>query len=364
MVYELAFFMLSVSAYLIFQNRVKNKRKSKIASIFLFLIIIAYLFVYLTFSQKTLGHYTGTTISLNFINIFLACIIEAFGSFPLSYGAYLASSKLNFSTWLVWGGYTFFLVMLFVLVTSPQNTLKQLFIKHKNAIIYGILIWFSAAVSISFSSRYQDELTPGLSYAVVYMQNFGFAILVFPFINLKYFIPRLSIIVVVILTFIMNSLIIYEDIKVDGAKLVMFKTISNKEIVDKYKFDYTIFNEKIFQSDDIYNKHYRMNFGNPLFLKMVDISKGNLPFDANIGMVLASVDVYKKSYSIIGRFNRLSFCLEDGALMTLSFSRSQELAKLFASGPIITYRLNGEVLYGFHIKGPILIPDKLVGSFR
>lgn len=364
MTYELALFMLPVSGYLIVQNWRPNKKKAKIALLFLVVIVVAYLVVYFILFQNTVGTYTGTTIILNLGNIFTCFIFEASGSLPLSYAAYLASYKLAFPSVLVWSAYIFSIGVIFALLIRYQKGLNQSFQRNKNAIIYGILIWFSAAASISLSSRYQEEILPGLSYAVVYMQNFGFAVIVFSLIDFKYILSRLFLVVVVILTFIMNVFIILENIKVDNAKRMTLKMISNGEIRSKYKFDYTVFNEKVFYTDDIFNKYFKINLGKPVYLKIAEISKTSLPPSSNIGLVVASVDIYKHSYVLIGRFNKSTFSIDDGTLITPSLSSAQRLAKQYSSGKLRTFKQNGETLYGFNIHAPVPIPYKLVGAYR
>jgi len=364
MTYELAFFNLSVSAYLIFKNRFKNREKALIALTFLICISVLYVLIYILTSEKTLGNYGGTSVNFNIKNIFSTFIIEAFGSTPLSYGGYLASSWLKIPSWIVWVGYALFLIIFLVSTVAPYGVLKQLSIKNRESIIYGMLIWFSSSISIAFSSRYQSELTPGLAYAVIYIQNFGFALTIFSLVNLENFFSRFCIIIVVFLVFIMNSLLIYQGIKVDGSKLMMLKIISNKEIVGKYKFSYTVFNEKIFESDEFHNKIFSQNFGRAIFVGAKNISQEILPINANIGIALAELENYRVAYAIIGRFNASSRCVEDGTLLSSSLIRANELAKQYASGPVITYSQDGEFLYGFHMSRPILVPDELVGSFR
>ena len=364
MTYELAFFLLLVPVYLIIKNIIKNKKKALIALTFLLCISVSYVLIYVFNSEKTLGSYTGTSINFNIINIFSTFVIEALGSMPLSYGAYLASSWLKIPVWIAWGGYALFLIIFLVSIVAPYGELKQSFIKNRDSITFGMLLWFSSAVSIAFSSRYQSELTLGLAYAVVYIQNFGFALAIFPLVNLKTFISKFCILFVVVLVFIMNCLIIYQGIKVDGSKLMMLKIISNKEIVDNYKFDYTVLNEKIFQSDEFHNKIFQDNFGRAIFVSTKNAFKGDFPINANIGIVFAELENYRSAYAIIGRFNASTSYVEDGTLLSPSLNRTKELAKQYPSEPIIKYFQDGELLYGFRISRQILVPDELVGSFR
>lgn len=365
MTYELGFFLLPVTAYVIFQRRGMNKRQCQIAAITGIALAVVYVAVYIVISRPTLGSYSGTTLRLRPSAVLSTFSLEAFGSFPLSYAAYLATIWKGIPPLIGWGLYVATAVVALTLLLPPARSLKGLAWDRKNLVIIGVLIWFSAAASIAFSARYQEELTPGLAYAVVYVQNFGFALMATVVIDFKRAAARAVLGSLLVVNFIVNALVISEGRKIDGAKVITANLISNRAITGEYRFDMFLLNEKVFYSLQEHGTIAGPRLGRPVALPLADIlRKTEWPRDSTVGIVVAEVERYGNTYAIIGRLNVMLRTLEDGTLMSPSGARAKDLATYYSSGPVQRFKGAGEPLFGFRLSHSIALPGGLIGRFR
>ncbi len=365
MTYELGFFMLSVTAYVIFRQRSIRKRQCQVAAVTGMILVVVYISVYLAISKPTLGSYSGTTMHIRPGAVVSTFIVQTFGSLPGSYAAYLAAEWKGIPPLIGWSLYVVVAVVGLTLLLMPFSSLKERVSGRRDVLITGVLIWVSAAGSIALSARYQDELTPGLAYAVVYMQNFGFALVAAVFINFNGLVARAIVGSLLVVNFIVNGLVLKEGRKIDGAKVITAELVSNHTITGTYRFDVFLLNEKVFYSLPQHSIIAGPHLGRPVAMPLKEIvQRTEWPSDSVVGIVVAEVERYAKTYAIIGRLNVKLRRLEEGTLVSPSSARAAELATLYSSGPVQRYGRLDEPAFGFRLSHSIQLPSGLIGHFR
>lgn len=362
LMYELAIFLVPLTIIAIGTNYKKKFPQVLRCLVTLTLALAIYFAIVLYLRHHSTESYSGTRISLDFWPILRTTLFEAMGSMPLSYGAYLASVKLGMSALNIWGSYLVWLIFFIALITLKVNCLTKVFLSRK--FLYGICIWFLSSVSIAFSGRYQQEILPGLTYLVVYLQNFGFALCLFSIINWHSRISKTIIIGTVLATFGMNLLIINEGLKIDGAKRIVVEALLSKDLLDNYRFDQSIFNEKILQEEEFFEKNINKNLGTPIYVKLSEIKNLNIRADLNTGIILASTQSYSSAFMLVGKYNGSFGHIESVTLLTSSRERAEELSSIYLGDSIKTFTSNDKTLFGYKLRNVISISDQLNGTFR
>jgi hypothetical protein len=123
LLYEITLFMAAIWAYYLYMNRRVNYERYKIAMISGMGLIALYLILYLKVKRGSTDKYSGTNLSLDFLESIKTVIIESFGSMPLSYVGYLASQKLGLNEIIVWSVYSIFIgaLIYFILKCKKEN---------------------------------------------------------------------------------------------------------------------------------------------------------------------------------------------------------------------------------------------------
>ncbi len=361
LIYELAVFLIPVTLFALYEHRKTHLPQVLRCLAGLTVLLVVYLVMYYHFMQFATIEYSGTKASVDVWAIIRTTIFEAFGSMPFSYGAYLASEKLKLPALYIWGLYLPILAIFIYVLTRNVNFKSNGFASRK--FNYGLIIWVCAAASISISGRYQEEILPGLTYLVSYLQNFGFALCLLSIINLNSKLTRIAITAAVAATFAMNLLVLNEGLKVDGSKKITLQAVMSNDLLESYHFDQTIFNEKLLQNEELFARKINKNLGVPIYAKLSEIHELKLE-SASTGMILASSQPYSSSYVLVGKYNPALSRLESVTLMTPSRVRAVELASIYRAIAIKQFASRDKILFGFQLKDSINLPDQLHGVFR
>ena len=361
LIYELAVFLIPVTLFALYEHRKVHLPQVLRCLTGLTILLVTYLLMYYYIKQSVIIEYSGTKVSVDAGAIIRTTIYEAFGSMPLSYGAYLASEKLKFPALYIWGPYLLVLATFIYILTRNVDFTRNGFAFRKFS--YGLIIWFCAAASISLSGRYQEEILPGLTYLVSYLQNFGFALCLLSITNWDSKLTKVTIVAAVAATFVMNLMVLNEGLKVDGSKRITLQAVISNDLLESYHFDQCIFNEKLLQNENFFAAQINQNLGVPIYAKLSEIPELKLE-GTSTGMVLASSQPYASSYVLIGKYNHALSRLESVTLMTPSRERAVELASVYRAITIKQFMSRDKILFGFQLQDPINVQDQLHGVFR
>ena len=250
-------------------------------------------------------------------------IIEAFGSFPLSYAGYVATQKLEFNGLIIWGLYFLFMAVMTIVITNRKKlTVDQS--TDTRLMTYGTLIWVCSALSIAFSERYQKELMLGLTYMVSYMQNFGYTMVAYS-ITRKYEFRNI-LIGLCVLTFILNALVLNETAKIDGSKRLAMEVLTNNNINKEINFRYLILNEKIMQEENEFIKYIGNGVGKIIYIKISELDKKKLEIkdNENVGIAIVQTERYGKTSMIVGRYKMEENKIYEANIFTKDINVAEE----------------------------------------
>ena len=169
---------MPITVYYLYVNRRLSYGRYLSACLSGVMIVVIYLMAYTSLKIRNDLNYSGTSISLSIEKIINTTIIEALGSLPLTYAGYIASQKLEMNGVLVWGIYIVVMAVIAIVILKGGKLNKDKLADYQ-LLKYGALICVCSASSISLSERYQKELSLGLTYMVSYVQNFGYAMVVY-----------------------------------------------------------------------------------------------------------------------------------------------------------------------------------------
>lgn len=363
MLYELTLFMAPITFCYLYVNRKSNMRRCHLASLSALLMIIVYLLMYFYVKINNNVKYTGTSVNLAIEEIVGTTIIEAFGSFPLSYAGYVATQKLEFNGLLIWGLYFLFMAVMTIVITNREKlTVDQS--TDTRLMTYGIFIWVCSALSIAFSERYQKELMLGLTYMVSYMQNFGYVMVAYC-ITRKYEFRNI-LIGLCVLTFILNALVLNETAKIDGAKRLAMEVLTNNNINKEINFRYLILNEKIMQEENEFVKYIGNGVGEIIYIKISELDKNKLEIkdNENVGIAIVQTERYGKTSMIVGRYKMEENKIYEANIFTKDINVAEE-ASVKYSGIIGKIKRNEyEDIYVVKAGDKVSIDGEIRRKFR
>jgi len=363
LIYELSIFLAVIYLiYIYIISEYKGKRKN-IAVVGGLCLFILYLASYYIITNTTLNRYSGIKLSLDPSAVLITWLLQSLGSFPLIYSFYLASiGKYIEVIWFIY----FSLVILLsssLLYLSKNTTIIP---KSKKNIIgvFGICLYLFSAISIAFSSRYQTELVLGHSYTVVYMQNFGFAMILYSFLGRPFGWVRFFICLVFLVNFIVNCAVILKANKIDNAKLMLFRTLVIGEGVTN-NYQSLIINERLFNFDSDFYKYTGSRYGVVNYSSAKDlISNVENNINNKIGVAIASSAIMGPNYAMIGEFEYECKCFRDGVLIVTNSYKLPALPNQF--GIVDLSKMNdhfGNYFIG-KINFPVYITIDMLTDFR
>ena len=363
MLYELTLFMAPITFCYLYVNRKSNMRRCHLASLSALLMIIVYLLMYLYVKINNNVKYTGTRVNLAIEEIVGTTIIEAFGSFPLSYAGYVATQKLEFNGLLIWGLYFLFMAgMTIVIINREKLTVDQS--TDTRLMTYGTLIWVCSAFSIAFSERYQKELMLGLTYMVSYMQNFGYVMVAYC-ITRKYEFRNI-LIGLCVLTFILNALMLNETAKIDGAKRLAMEVLTNKNINKEINFRALILNEKIMQEENEFIKYLGNGVGEIIYIKISELDKKKLEIkdNENVGIAIVQSERYGKTSMIVGRYKMEENKIYEANIFTKDINVAEEASVKYSGIIRKIKRTEYEDIYMVKAGDQVSIDGEIRRKFR
>jgi len=363
MLYELTLFMAPITFCYLYVNRKSNMRRCHLASLSALLMIIVYLLMYFYVKINNNVKYTGTSVNLAIEEIVGTTIIEAFGSFPLSYAGYVATQKLEFNGLLIWGLYFLFMAgMTIVIINREKLTVDQS--TDTRLMTYGTLIWVCSAFSIAFSERYQKELMLGLTYMVSYMQNFGYVMVAYC-ITRKYEFRNI-LIGLCVLTFILNALMLNETAKIDGAKRLAMEVLTNKNINKEINFRALILNEKIMQEENEFIKYLGNGVGEIIYIKISELDKKKLEIkdNENVGIAIVQSERYGKTSMIVGRYKMEENKIYEANIFTKDINVAEEASVKYSGIIRKIKRTEYEDIYMVKAGDQVSIDGEIRRKFR
>ena len=363
MLYELTLFMAPITFCYLYVNRKSNMRRCHLASLSALLMIIVYLLMYLYVKINNNVKYTGTRVNLAIEEIVGTTIIEALGSFPLSYAGYVATQKLEFNGLLIWGLYFLFMAgMTIVIINREKLTVDQS--TDTRLMTYGTLIWVCSAFSIAFSERYQKELMLGLTYMVSYMQNFGYVMVAYC-ITRKYEFRNI-LIGLCVLTFILNALMLNETAKIDGAKRLAMEVLTNKNINKEINFRALILNEKIMQEENEFIKYLGNGVGEIIYIKISELDKKKLEIkdNENVGIAIVQSERYGKTSMIVGRYKMEENKIYEANIFTKDINVAEEASVKYSGIIRKIKRTEYEDIYMVKAGDQVSIDGEIRRKFR
>ena len=362
--YELSVFLFPVYFFILFRERNLNRRKYVQAISILLALVISYLTYYLYLAIYNPSTYSGTKINFDLMKILLAFIWQLIGSLPLTYGVYFATQWFGFPIWIGWCIYFICAILIVVLLIRSRKLNEIDNEKVETFLVLGILIWFCAAAATALPIKYQQELHPGLAYLQVYVQNFGLAMVVFALFDTRRKAQKIGLTFLILVTFCLNLNILNEAKKIDGANVLTFKTISNRDIMLPYSFKILYLNEQVFYTTETLKRIAGDKIGEPVLWRMSYGVKKLKSDNRKTGIMLSENAWFGKGHLVIGDLNYSTLMVENVTIVTINDNRAKELAKIYGGKKInISWGSQGP-LYSFQITNPIMIPGGLHGSFR
>lgn len=362
--YELFVFLLPVYVYLLLEQKDAESKKRLHIAIVLITLTIAFLFSYAYWSFLNPSTYSGTMVRADPAGIILAFIWQLMGSLPLSYGVYLATEWFGLPVWIGWGAYAIVAATTIAYAYRVREQLGRQREARQRVGVLGVLIWVCAAAATALTAKYQAELRPGLPYLQVFIQNFGFALLIYAIFNNQHKILKYGLTIVVVLTFGMNVLVLNEAKKNDGATLLSCRTISNSTVMSSYSFETLLMNRAVFYDIDPYRKIAGKAIGKPVRWLVKDGFNSVLKYEKNTGIIVSELAWYDKGHSIIGEFNASTRSIENATVVASSLSRASQLVKIYGGHVVEKHKITNGYLFSFSVSSPIVIPTGLVGTFR
>lgn len=184
MFYEITYILFPIIILISFieKNNFKHACKKSLPYI-LSSILFILIYFYVLGLSKSVSHYPGSTISLNFPLIFQTFIKQIISSIP---GIYYFYNKTSF----IFINKIDYLYISLISILTFTLLLKIKIKNIKYVSLLGLLLLIIPAIPISISLKYQQELKFGIGYLPVFIQFFGaFCIL----ISLFYLISRINI---------------------------------------------------------------------------------------------------------------------------------------------------------------------------
>lgn len=364
LIYELAFFINFLFLIETFFSYKASKNFKKYIPVFIiyFIINLVYIIIYLYYKNHAVTIYSGTKLNLDLFLIFKTILSQFVGSLPYSYLFYILNIKLNiFNYNLIWIFYIIFIILISFLLHNKKFI--DTILNNKKNLCYGFFIMFFSAASISISKLYQIQIEPGLLYINGYLQNLGFIILIYPFINLNPFKNKVFLFIIIIFNFIINTFLIFENIKVDNSKkleLLVMKIIAND---NTSHYNETIFNEKLFQNDFLYNKYFYNNFGKSNYINLSKYLSNKPHIYNNTGILLTSNNIENKIYAISGNLSyQEPFIIDSPSFYFLNYNLAR--IKSMNKYPIKTFKFKDNVVFYFKSSDNFLINNLKTESFR
>lgn len=364
LIYELAFFInlfFLIETYFSYKTS-KNFKKYILIFTIYFIINLVYIIIYLYYKNHAVAIYSGTKLNLDLFLIIKTILTQFVGSLPFSYLFYILNIKLNiFNFNLVWIFYIIFIILISYLFQNKKFI--HTILNNKKTLSYGFFIMFLSAASISISKLYQIQIEPGLLYINGYLQNLGFIILIYPFINLNSFKNKVILLIIIIVNVIINTTLIFQNIKVDNSKkleLLVMKIIAND---NSFHYNETFFNEKLFQNDFLYNKYFYNNFGKSNFINLPKYIKHKPNISNNTGILLTSNNIENKIYAISGKLcYQQPFIINSPSFYFLNYNLARIKSK--NKYPIKTFKFKDNVVFYFKSSDNLLINNLKTESFR
>lgn len=178
MTYEIAFPMVAIHLFLLYDRYGFVKKTLKISLLFLFpaLLIFGYLIYLYLFVVNPETQYSGLKIVLNPIAVIKTYVIQLFSTVPLSYsifsvrGPSLMDMIHNFSYLHFFIISLLFIIIIIALTPKLNDTLLRY---DKRLMIIGLLLFMLPALPVAISFKYQHHLRFGIGYLPVYLQSYG-----------------------------------------------------------------------------------------------------------------------------------------------------------------------------------------------
>jgi hypothetical protein len=362
LLYELTIFLMPITVYYLYVNRRLSYGRYLSACLSGVMIVVIYLMAYTSIKIRNDLNYSGTSISLSIEKIINTTIIEALGSLPLTYAGYIASQKLEMNGLLVWGIYIVVMAVIAIVILKGGKLNKDKLVDLQ-LLKYGALIWVCSASSISLSERYQKELSLGLTYMVSYLQNFGYAMVVY---YLTYEYKNKKILVgLCILTFIFNIIVLNESNKIDGAKRIAMEILTDKNINEKFNYETLIINEKIMQEENEIKKNIGNHIKEILYIKVNELVAKNIKIKhENIGIAIVQTERYSRASMIVGRYDLAENEIYEANIFTKNRNvAEQESAKYNGIIRVIKNRENDNI-YIVSVTNNVKIDGHIKGNFR
>ena len=360
--YELLLFLLPIYVYLLLKQDVEARRRLHVA-IVLIMVTISYLSFYTYGYFLHPSGYSGTMVRYDPTGILLAFIWQLTGSLPLSYGVSLATEWFGLSAWIGWGAYAIVAIASIVYAYLVRGQFGRNTEARIRVGVLGALIWICAAAATAATMKYQVELRPGVAYLQVFIQNFGFALIIYAIFNNQDRILKYGLTIVVVLTFLMNVLVLNEGKKHDGASSLAFRTVSNPAVMAAYSFGTLLMNRESFFNipGDISPK---IDIGKSVRWKVNDGFDSILNYGKNTGIIISESAWYNKGHLIIGEFNASDRSIENATVVASNVSRASHLVKIYGGHAVEKHNSTNGDLFSFSVSRPIPIPTGFVGTFR
>ena len=362
LLYELTIFLMPITVFYLYVNRRLNYGRYLSACLSGVMIVVIYLMAYTSLKIRNDLNYSGTSISLSIEKIINTTIIEALGSLPLTYAGYIASQKLEMNGLLVWGIYIVVMAVIAIVILKGGKLNKDK-LADLQLLKYGALIWVCSASSISLSERYQKELSLGLTYMVSYVQNFGYAMVVY---YLTYEYKNKKILVgLCILTYIFNVILLNESNKIDGAKRIAMEILTDKNINEKFNYETLIINEKIMQEENEFKKNIGNHVKEILYIKVNELVAKNIKIKhENIGIAIVQTERYSRASMIVGGYDLAENEIYEANIFTTNRNvAEQESAKYNGIIRVIKNRENDNI-YIVSVSNNVKIDGHIKGNFR
>ena len=301
MTYELFYFLVPIYLYAIYRH-IKQRHFAYLRLIVTICVVVGfYVALNMLIRQNSASQYIGTKFDFNMIGMLRAWILQIIGSLPLSYGAHLAT-RVGINSFFVWFSFAIFSAILCVLLFLPSGK-HEPNKNHRNrpVLFAGLLLWTGSAFSIALSARYQNELMLGLAYLPVYLQVFGLIMILQTVVDNRKSVIRSGVALLAVMTFMMNTAILYEAAKIEGASRLTFALLRNEDVATIYHSDLVVHNEMVFYTDEQTASIVDRNFGNPLRIKFSDLDEFQNPdSERTVAIVLATNDRFPTTKAITG----------------------------------------------------------------
>jgi hypothetical protein len=302
--------------------------------------------------------YSGTTINLDPISILKTFLYQLIGVLPFIYYCSLLVYEAGLNSILV---FLFYIIFAIIYVKIFIKKIVKIDADVQQILIYGLLIIISCSIPIALSKRYQVELLMGSAYTVAYLQMFGLSIIIAKLFNTI----RVQLyLLIIVINFILNSLIVINGIKIDNAKKIQLQVFLTQDIVNKFHYDATYFNEQLFEADELFNRHVGINFGNPLYTKDKMCLVKEKSF-RKIGIFITTSYYLNNNFILVGNLNCETYLVTELHLIAVSYDKINELKHKFNIEKVDVYlSLNNKQTFIAKVTGELNIKSFDKSNFR